>query len=316
MEYVNLGRSAQVVSRLCLGTLNFGVRTTKSDSFRIMDTALDRGINFLDTANDYGWQVHRGFTEELLGEWFHLGDQRRDRMVLGTKVFNPMSDWPNDRGLSARNIISSCEQSLRRLRTDWIDLYQMHHVDPSATWDEVWQAMEVLTSQGKIRYVGSSNFPAWNLAAAQEAAIRRSYLGIVSEQCSYNLVTRHIEAELLPAANAYGVGVVAWSPLHGGLLSGALRKLSQGTAVKSAQGRAMETLPKVRKAVHEFERRCGELGIPPADVALHWVLTRPGVTAAAIGPRTLDHLEDATRALHLDLPADLMREISEIFDSH
>ncbi|MEV0074159.1 MULTISPECIES: aldo/keto reductase [unclassified Amycolatopsis] len=314
MQYAYLGRSGQKVSRLNLGTLNFGHRTPQDESFAIMDAALERGINFFDTANDYGWQVHRGFTEELLGEWFSLGSGRRDKVVLGTKVFNPMTDWPNDQGLSARNIIASCEQSLRRMRTDWIDLYQMHHVDEHATWDEIWQAMETLTTQGKIRYAGSSNFAGWNIAAAQERADRRGYFGLISEQCVYNLVSREAEAEVLPAANAYGVAVLAWSPLHGGLLGGALRKLAEGTAVKSAQGRAQVALPRLRARLTEFESYCDELDVPPAGVALAWVLSR-GVTAAVIGPRTMAHLDDAVRALDLHVSDELSQRLDKIFDA-
>ncbi|WP_067499015.1 aldo/keto reductase [Actinoplanes sp. TFC3] len=313
MDYVYLGRSGQQVSRLVLGTLNFGVRTSKKESFELMDAALDAGINFFDTANDYGWQRHRGFTEELLGEWFSLGGDRRSRIVLGTKVCHPMSDWPNDRGLSGRHIIAACDDSLRRLRTDWIDLYQMHDVDPHTTWEEVWQAMEVLTRAGKIRYVGSSNFAGWNIAAAQERAIRRGGVGLVSEQCLYNLVDRHVEAEIMPAAAAYGMAVVAWSPLHGGLLAGVLEKMVAGTAVKSAQGRAQVTLPRVRTAVERFENLCRKLRHSPADVALGWVLSRPGVDAAVIGPRTREHLDGALTSLRLELSDEVLGELETLF---
>lgn len=315
MRHVRLGRTALKVSRLCLGTLNFGVRTSKEDAFRLMDEALGHEINFFDTANQYGWQVHRGFTEELLGEWFAAGGGRREKVVLGTKVCNPMSEWVNDSGLSARHIIASCDDSLRRLRTDWIDLFQMHNVDRTAPWEEVWQAMETLTTQGKIRYVGSSNFAGWNIAAAQESAGRRNFLGIVSEQCVYNLFARHVEREVIPAAEAYGVGVVAWSPLHGGLLGGALRKLADGTAVKTAQGRAMEALRHHRDAVIDYEKLCADAGLEPAEVGLSWVLSRPAVTAAVIGPRTMAHMDSARHALDLSLPGDVLTELDAIFAS-
>ncbi|HEY8451413.1 MAG TPA: aldo/keto reductase, partial [Natronosporangium sp.] len=214
MDYRNLGRSGLLVSRLCLGTMNFGPQTSEPDSFAIMDRALEHGINFFDTANVYGWKLGEGVTENIIGRWFDQGGGRRDKVVLATKVFGKMSEWPNDRGLSARHIIRACEDSLRRLRTDWIDLYQMHHVDRSTPWEEIWQAMEVLVAQGKVRYVGSSNFAGWHLVAAQESAARRHFLGLVSEQCIYNLVTRHVELEVLPAAMAYGIGIIPWSPLH------------------------------------------------------------------------------------------------------
>ncbi len=313
MYYTPLGRTALQVSRLCLGTLNFGVRTTKDDSFALMDEALARGINFFDTANQYGWQVYRGLTEEIIGEWFATGGERRDKVVLATKVFNPMSDWPNDQGVSARKMVASSEETLRRLRTDWIDLYQMHHVDRAAPWEEIWQAMEMLVQQGKVRYVGSSNFAGWHLVAAQEAANRRNFLGITSEQCIYNLISRHTEVELVPAAVEYGIGVLVWSPLHGGLLGGALRKLEEGTAVKTAQGRAMVALDTHRDTIAEYEKLCAHNGLDPAEVALSWTVSRPGVNAIVIGPRTQDHLEGAIRALDLQLSEDLLKELDRLF---
>lgn len=313
MQYTALGRTALQVSRVCLGTLNLGVRASEPDSFALMDTALGHGVNFFDTANQYGWQKHKGYTEELLGRWFAQGGGRREKIVLGTKVFNPMSDWPNDSGLSARHIIASCEASLRRLNTDWIDLFQMHHVDRRAPWEEVWQAMETLTLQGKIRYVGSSNFAGWHIAEGQEAAERRRFLGIVSEQSVYNLVTRHVELEVIPAARRYGVAVLAWSPLHGGLLGGALRKLADGTAVKTAQGRAAQALDRHREAVTSYEKLCDSLGLAPAEVGLAWVMSRPGVTAPVIGPRDLAQLDSALRALELRLSDEVLAELDILF---
>ena len=313
MEYTYLGRTALQVSRLCLGTLNLGVRASEEESFAILDTALDRGVNFVDTANQYGWQKHKGYTEEFLGQWFAQGGGRREKVVLGTKVFNAMSDWPNDSGLSARHIIASCEDSLRRMGTEWIDLFQMHHVDRHAPWDEVWQAMETLTQQGKIRYVGSSNFAGWHIAEAQETAARRHFLGVVSEQSVYNLVTRHVELELVPAAQRYGVGVLAWSPLHGGLLSGALRKLADGTAMKTAQGRAAQALEVHREAITGYEKHCAEIGADPAEVGLAWVMSRPGVTAPVIGPRSIQQLDGALAALDLKLTEETLAELDRLF---
>ncbi|QKV91015.1 aldo/keto reductase [Streptomyces sp. NA02950] len=313
MQYTHLGRTALMVSRVCLGTLNLGIRASDEESYAILDTALERGVNFVDTANQYGWQKHKGYTEEFLGSWFAQGGRRREKTVLGTKVFNPMSDWPNESGLSARHIIASCEDSLRRMRTDWIDLFQMHHIDRHAPWEEVWQAMETLTRQGKVRYVGSSNFAGWHIAEAQEAATRRHFLGIVSEQSVYNLVTRHIELELIPAAQRYGVGVLAWSPLHGGLLGGALRKLADGTAMKTAQGRAAQALERHRDAITGYEKLCADLGTDPAEVGLAWVMQRPGITAPVIGPRSLDQLEGAFRALELTLPDEALTELDTLF---
>ncbi|MFI1019110.1 aldo/keto reductase [Streptomyces sp. NPDC020965] len=313
MLYRQLGRTALKVSPLCLGTLNLGVRTTRDEAFALMDEALEQGINFFDTANQYGWQVHKGLTEEIIGEWFAQGGGRRERVVLGTKVCNPMSDLPNDQGLSARHIIASCEDSLRRLRTDWIDVYQLHNIDPTASWDEVWQAMETLVHQGKIRYVGSSNFAGWHLADAQAAAARRNFLGLVSEQCCYNLATRYVEMEVVPAARAHGIGVLAWSPLHGGLLSGALRKLDEGTAVKTAQGRAQVALRTMRDTVEQYEKLCESISADPSQVALAWLLSRPGLTAAVIGPRTTGHLASALETLDMTLPEDILAPLDELF---
>src|SRR6266540_757549 len=242
MEYTNLGRTGLSVSRLCLGTMNFGPKTTEADSHAIMDRALEHRINFFDTANVYGWKMGEGVTEQIIGRWFAQGGGRREKVVLATKVYGRMSEWPNDQGLSARHIVRACEESLRRLQTDWIDLYQMHHVSRQTPWDEIWQAMETLVAQGKVLYVGSSNFAGWHLARAQESAARRSFFGLVSEQCIYNLMTRHVELEVVPAAQHYGLGIIPWSPLHGGLLSGALRKLQEGGAERAKEGRSADGL--------------------------------------------------------------------------
>src|SRR5690606_13212545 len=271
MDYTNLGRTGLSVSRLCLGTMNFGPQTTEPDSFAIMDRALEHGINFFDTANVYGWQKGEGITEQIIGRWFAQGDGRRDKVVLATKAYGEMGDWPTDRGLSARHLIAACEGSLRRLQTDWIDLYQMHHVERATPWEEIWQAMEVLVTQGKIRYVGSSNFAGWHLVQAQEAAAKRHFLGLVSEQCIYNLLTRHVELEVLPAAEAYGIGIIPWSPLHGGALAGALRKQAEGSAGRANSGRADEVLRTHRPAIEAYEKLCADLGHDPADVGIAWL---------------------------------------------
>ncbi|NIL58456.1 aldo/keto reductase [Salinispora arenicola] len=311
--HVRLGRTGLRVSRVAIGTVNFGGRVDEADAHRLLDHAWNRGVNLVDTADIYGWRVHRGWTEEMIGRWLAEDPSRRDSVVLATKVGNPMGDSPNDRGLSARHIIAACEASLRRLQTDTIDLYQMHQVDREVGWDEIWQAMEQLVHQGKVRYVGSSNFAGWDLVSAQEAARRHRLLGLASEQCVYNLVTRYVELEVLPAAAAEGIGVLVWSPLHGGLLSGVLRKREEGTAVKSAQGRAVEGLARHRLALETYERFCGDLGRDPAGVGMAWVLHRPGVTAAVVGPRTPEHLDGALRALEQPLAADELARLDELF---
>jgi len=313
MEYTNLGRTGLSVSRLCLGTMNFGPKTNEPDSFAIMDRALEHGINFYDTANVYGWQTGEGITEQIIGRWFAQGDGRRDKVVLATKVFGRMGDGPNDSGLSARHIIKACDDSLRRLQTDWIDLYQMHHVERTTPWDEIWQAMSQLVTAGKIRYVGSSNFAGWHLVAAQESAARRHFLGLVSEQPIYNLLTRHVELELIPAAQAYGIGIIPWSPLHGGLLSGAIRKLQEGSAGRSTEGRSADGLEENRVTIEAYEKLCAELGHDPADVALGWLLSRPGVTAPIIGPRTIEQLDASLGALDVSFTDETLVRLDELF---
>jgi aryl-alcohol dehydrogenase-like predicted oxidoreductase len=315
MEYTHLGRTGLRVSRLVLGTMNFGPETDEADSHRIMDRAHEHGINFFDTANVYGWGKNRGRTEQIVGTWFAQGGGRRDRTVIATKVYGGMGDgWPNDDKLSALNIRRACEASLQRLQTDHIDLYQMHHVDLDTPWDEIWQAMDTLVQQGKILYVGSSNFAGWHLARATEAAARRHSYGLVSEQSIYNLLTREVELEVLPAAAAYGLGVIPWSPLHGGLLGGVLRKEREGS--RRTSGRAKEALEAHRTQIGAYEDLCAELGEEPADVALAWLLTRPAVTGPIIGPRTVEQLDGAQRALELDLEDKVLARLDELFPGY
>ena len=313
MEYAHLGRTGLRISRICLGTMNFGPVTSPEDSFAIMDRAHEHGINYVDTANVYGWGENRGRTERIVGDWFAQGGGRRERTVLATKLYGDMGDWPNEGKLSALNIRRACDASLARLRTDYIDVYQMHHVDRAAPWDEIWEAMDVLRQQGKILYVGSSNFAGWHIAQGQEAARRRGGVGLVSEQSIYNVVERTVELEVLPAAQAYGLGVVPWSPLHGGLLGGILRKQADGTAGRSTSGRAADALAKHRPAIEAWEAYCDERGEGPGDVALAWLLHQPAVTAPIVGPRTTEQLDGALRALEITLDADALARIDEIF---
>ncbi|MDX6226962.1 MAG: hypothetical protein QOI76_352 [Frankiales bacterium] len=314
MQYTHLGRSGLEVSRLCLGTMNFGPETTEPDSFAIMDKALEHGINFFDTANVYGWKQGEGITEQIVGRWFAQGGGRRDKVVIATKLYGGMSDWPNDSKLSARNIRLACDASLKRLQTDFIDLYQMHHVDRDTPWDEIWEAFETLRTQGKILYAGSSNFAGWHLAKAQEAAARRSYFGLVSEQSIYNLLTRDVELEVLPAAQDYGLGVIPWSPLHGGLLGGVVRKEREGS--RRTSGRAKEALEANRPAIEAYEDLCETLGEEPAHVGLAWLLAQPAVTAPIIGPRTMDQLDGTMRALEIELSDKTLAQLDEIFPGH
>ncbi|WP_219468892.1 aldo/keto reductase [Nonomuraea rhizosphaerae] len=313
MDYVNLGRSGLRVSPLCLGTMNFGPQTTEEDSFAIMDKALELGINFFDTANVYGWKLGEGITEQIVGRWFAQGGGRREKTVIATKLNGAMSDWPNDSKLSALNIRRACDASLKRLQTDYIDIYQAHHVDRDTPFEEFWEAMEVLRQQGKIIYVGSSNFAGWHIAKAQETADKRNFTGLISEQSHYNLLTRTVELEVLPACEDYGLGVIPWSPLAGGLLGGVLRKIDKG---RSADDRMVKQLEKHRDKIEAYEKLCDELGENPADVALAWLLKQRAVVAPIIGPRTMEQLEGSLRTLEIDLDEQTLARLDEIFPGH
>jgi len=309
MDYLPLGRTAVKVSRLCLGTMNFGPLANEADSFAIMDGALEAGINFFDTADVYGRKLGAGVTEEIVGRWL-AARHSRDRVVLATKVYGRMGDGPNDQGLSAYHIVRACEASLRRLQTDRIDLYQMHHIDRSAPWDEVWEAMERLVRGGKVLYVGSSNFAGWHLVQANAAATARHLLGLVSEQSLYNLRSRTIELEVIPACRALGLALLPWSPLSGGLLAGVLRGTGDG---RRASEFARERVAAQRARLETYEGLCESLGAAPADVALAWLLHNPAVTAPIVGPRTVDQLRGALRALELRVDAATLLRLDEIW---
>ncbi|WP_328538152.1 aldo/keto reductase [Streptomyces sp. NBC_00344] len=320
MKYTQLGRTGLKVSRLVLGTMNFGPLTTEADSHTIMDSALDAGVNFFDTANVYGWGENKGRTEEILGTWFAQGGERRDKVVLATKMYANMaatSDaWPNHDKLSAVNIRRSVEASLKRLQTDHIDVYQFHHVDRNTPFEEIWQAIDVLIQQGKILYAGSSNFPGYKIAQANELAARRGSVGLVSEQCIYNLMERRAEMEVIPAAQEYGLGVIPWSPLHSGLLGGAIRKEREGGgSSRSSSGRSADALanPSVRAQVQAYEDLLDKHGLEPGEAGLAWLLTRPGVTGPIVGPRTGEQLASALRAVELELPEAVVSGLDEIF---
>ena len=310
MQYVHLGRSGLRVSRLCLGTMNFGPLTSEGDSFALMDRAREAGINFFDTANVYGWRRGEGVTEQIIGRWLAQGGGRRESIVLATKVYAAMGEGPNDSRLSAYHIRRACDESLRRLQTDRIDLYQMHHVDRETPWDEIWQAMEQLVAAGKVVYVGSSNFAGWQIAQASARAAARHFLGLVSEQSLYNLSARTVELEVLPACRAHGVGVIPWSPLAGGLLGGALQKAKEG---RRASERLQKSVERYRAQLETYEGLCRELGESPADVALAWLLANPAVTAPIIGPRTMEQLTGSLRALEITLSAEQLARLDRIW---
>jgi aryl-alcohol dehydrogenase-like predicted oxidoreductase len=310
MEYVHLGRSGLKVSRLCLGTMNFGPETDEVESHAIMDQALEEGINFFDTANTYGWKLGEGITEQIIGRWLDQGGGRRDQIVLATKVYGRMGESPNQRGLSAYQIRRACEGSLRRLRTDHIDLYQMHHIDPDTPWDEIWQAMEVLVQQGKVIYMGSSNFAAWNIAEAQCSAAARHFMGLVSEQSKYNLTVRMVELEVIPACRRFGLGILPWAPLAGGLLSGVLGNPSLG---RRTLEEVKTNLEKCRSRIEMYESFCAELGIDPSTLALAWLLKNPVVAAPIIGPRTMDQLKHSLKSLDVNITGEILAKLDQIW---
>lgn len=310
MDYTNLGRTGLKVSRLCLGTMNFGPHTEEADSHEIMNRALEYGINFFDTANVYGWETGEGITEKIIGRWLAQGGSRRDQIVLATKVYGRMGTGVNDRRLSAYHIRNACEKSLKRLQTDHIDLYQMHHIDRETPWEEVWQAMEQLVREGKVLYVGSSNFAGWHIAEAQCRAQQRHFMGLVCEQSLYNLNDRMIELEVIPACRNYGLGLIPYSPLGGGLLAGALEKESEG---RRASDRIQKETSEHRSQLRSYETFCRELGEEPANVALAWLLHNPVVTAPIVGPRTKEQLKSSLDCLEVVLTDEQMVRLNEIW---
>ena len=309
MQHTNLGRTGLKVSRLCLGTMNFGPQTSEADSHAMLDRAVETNVNFIDTANRYGRDISMGFTEEIIGRWIAKRGQRDD-IVLATKVFGPMGDGVNDRGLSAYHIRKACEDSLRRLQTDHIDLYQMHHVDRSTPWAEIWQAMEQLVREGKVLYVGSSNFAGLDIAKAQFAAEKRNFLGLVSEQSLYNLNARMIELEMIPACREFGLGLIPWSPLAGGLLGGVLEKAAKGRRATAAM---QARIDKQRTQLEAYEALCAELGESPANIGLAWLLHNPAVTAPIIGPRTMEQFNESLHVVDIKLSDETMARLDEIF---
>lgn len=315
MKYTPLGKSGMKVSRLCLGTMNFGPRTEEADAHKIMDAALAAGINFFDTANVYGGEGKRGWTEEIVGRWFAKGGDRRERTVLATKVYGPMEDerdGPNmERGLSAYKIRRHLEGSLERLQTDHIELYQMHHVDRTVTWEEIWGVFESYVEKGTVYYIGSSNFAGWHIARAQEAADLRGFLGLISEQHKFNLMCRDPELEVLPAAEFYGLGVIPYSPIAGGILGG--KALDPEPGSRSAGDRSRQVVEENRDRIEKYYGFCSDLGHSPANVALAWLLSHSAVAAPIIGPRTLEHLESALEAVEIELASEQLTALDEIF---
>lgn len=325
MKYNRLGKSGLYVSKLCLGTASFGNGTTtgahdwgvidEKNAFRIMDYALDQGINFFDTANVYGSKDTIGLSEQIIGRWFQLGNQRRERVVLATKVgrafsASPQVDGPNNReGLSLYKIRRHIEESLRRLKTEKIELYQMHKRDQETGWDEIWEAFEGLVREGKIDYVGASNHDAWELAKAQEAAQKRNFMGLVSEQHFYTPLNRMAELEMLPMALDYGIGITVYSPLSRGLLG-----IDMDCPDKHPRSAEAEYhFNYIKEQLREYSQLCRELGESPANVTLAWELAHPAVKSVIIAPNTCEDLAELLRSLEVVFTDQIMDKMDEIF---
>jgi aryl-alcohol dehydrogenase-like predicted oxidoreductase len=315
MKYDYLGKSNCKVSKICLGTMHFGPTVSEKESFAIMDRALELGINFFDTADIYGGKNGWGLTESIIGKWLAQGGERRDKIILATKVYwaDRDSDLPNHYpGISGYKVHRHAAGSLRRLQTDHIDLYQVHHLDRRVSQEEFWGAFERLHNQGDITYVGSSNFSGWALAKYQQSALQRGFTGFVSEQTLYNLICRYPELEVIPAAQDFGIGILAYMPLGGGLLSGK-RQAKPGSRTEAMQkdyGVPLEVNP----VLDEFSKICAEIGQPEYIVATAWVLANPAVSSAIAGVRTVDHLEAAAKAAEIELDSDVMERLNTIFN--
>ncbi|MEM1108407.1 MAG: aldo/keto reductase [Planctomycetota bacterium] len=315
MKHTNLGASTLSVSRVCLGTMHLGGRTDEAESFAVMDRALEMGINFFDTANVYGFPKERGLTETIIGRWLAQDPARRERIVLATKVYNNMNegDGPNRRqGFSAYRVRRHLEDSLRRLQTDHVDLYQVHHIDRNVTLEEFWGTMDRHQDDGKFLYAGASNFTGWGLAQYQAAARARGRLGFVSEQSMFSLLCRYAELEVLPSSDAHGIGVIPYMPLAGGLLSGNVDIVEASRTAQVAAEYGIEAGPGNSK-LKAFAELAGDLGVRPHSLAIAWVLSRPAVASAIVGVRTVKHLDGLAEATELELSNEVTAKLDELF---
>ena len=311
MEYVNLGRTGVKVSKLCLGTMMFGRSTNEQDSIPIIEHALEQGINFIDTADIYA----TGVSETIVGKVLRK-DNRRERTILATKVFFHMDkNDPNAGGISRRHIINACEQSLKRLQTDWIDLYQMHRPQADIPIDESLRALDDLVRAGKVRYIGSSMFPGWRLIETLWAARELGLNRIICEQSAYHLLDRTVEREVLPAALSYGLAVIAWGPLCGGLLSGKYRRDDVSAAGRWQGGKdnlGRVATPRAFDVIDVLINMASRKGCTPSQLAIAWNAAQPGITAPIIGPRLLQQLQDNLGALTVKLDAEDSKELDAV----
>lgn len=322
MNYRNLGRTGVMVSSLCLGTMNFGYRTAESDAIAIIHQSLDDGINFIDTANFYGQPANdgrgQGTTETIVGKALK---GRRDRVVLATKVFLPTADFPEDpnaRGISRRSIIAECEKSLKRLDTDYIDLYQLHRPQREIPIDETLRALDDLVRSGKVRYIGTSMFPAWRIIEGLWVSERHHLNRFVTEQSRYNLLMRGLEREVIPMALAYNIAILPYSPQAGGILTGKYRpgevypkesRMADEAWGDWAEGFLVEN---THQKVEALTAIAEEKGCTLSQLALGWVMQQPAITSVIIGPRTMNQYEDNLGALEVEITADDRQRIDEI----
>ncbi len=316
MRYGKLGRSNMTVSKICLGTMHFGPYASEEESFKIMDRALDMGIQFFDTANVYGGKGDRGRSEQIIGNWFAQRPGSRDQVVLATKVYNNMADAdvPNEeRGISSYKVRKHVADSLRRLQTDHIDLYQVHHLDRQVAAEEFWGMFEKLVADGDVLYIGSSNFPGWGLAKFQMQAWQRGFMGLISEQTQYNLLNRIPELEVLPAARDFGIGILAYMPLAGGLLTGKTQA-AEGSRTRALEGEYGIKLGPENRQFADFSNICRELGEKEHVVATAWTLNNPAVASAIVGIRKVEQLDGIERAAELDLSPEVMQQLDDIFN--
>ena len=316
MQYTKLGRSSLEVSRICLGTMHFGGVAPEEECFKIMDRALELGINFFDTANVYGGRGNHGHSETIIGKWFSQRPGSRDKVVLATKVYGNMADadLPNEeRGISLYKVRKHCADSLRRLQTDHIDLYQVHHFVRNMSGEEFWGIFEKLVADGDVLYMGSSNFPGWGLAKFQLLAWQRGFMGLVSEQTQYNLLSRFPELDVLPAAREFGIGVIPYMPIAGGLLTGKL-SAPDGSRTHSVSKEYGIDLGEHNTQLMGFSKLCRELGEKEHIVAIAWTLAHPAVASPIVGIRTVEQLDGIERAADLKLSPEVLAKLDQLFD--
>ena len=311
MDYRTLGRTGVKISPLCLGTDNFGNPTPEADSISIIDRAIEAGINLIDTSNSYAG----GECERIIGRALERNGQRQ-QVIIATKAYYPTGPGPNDQGNSRLHLIRACEESLRRLKTDYIDLYQLHRPSFVIPVDETLGALTDLVRQGKVRYIGSSTAPAWKIMESLMVSEAKGYARFVSEQPPYNLLDRRIENELVPLCQTYGIGILAWSPLAMGLLAGRYQEASARPADSRASLRGGIYAERISARSilvgNKFVRLAQSFGMSPSQLAILWVKDQPGISAPLIGPRTLEQLEHLLPVLEMELTETIQAACDEL----